>query len=106
MKPINYFALIIVCFFFISGCNSVKETLSGKKKANNDEFLVKKKNPLILPPNFNELPKPVETNDEKVNEDKDLDFSGVLEESKTKKKESKQTNNSLEKSISEILKNN
>ena len=38
--------------------HSVKETLSGQKKQNSDEFLVKKKNPLVLPPNFDDLPEP------------------------------------------------
>jgi hypothetical protein len=32
--------------------------LTGKKKTNSDEFLVKKKNPLSLPPEFEKLPEP------------------------------------------------
>ena len=32
--------------------------MSGKKYENSDEFLVIKKNPLVLPPNFNDLPTP------------------------------------------------
>ena len=28
------------------------------KKQNSDEFLVKKENPLVLPPNFDDLPEP------------------------------------------------
>ena len=39
-------------------CQSVKDALSGKKYESSDEFLVIKKNPLVLPPDFNELPKP------------------------------------------------
>ena len=42
----------------LPSCQSVKEGLSGQKKKSGDEFLVQKKNPLVKPENFNELPKP------------------------------------------------
>ena len=106
MKLIKIFTTIIFCVFFISGCSSEKKTLSGKKKNNTDEFLVKKKNPLVLPPNFNDLPKPETPNIKKNDQDTNLDFSGVLKDSKSKKKENKKTNNNLEKSISKILNSN
>ena len=52
----NYFFLIIL--LFLTSCQSVKDALTGKKYENSDEFLVIKKNPLVLPPNFNDLPTP------------------------------------------------
>ena len=97
--------LIIVLTVFISSCQSIKKTLSGAKQESSDEFLVKKKNPLILPPNFDELPKPQITNTKNKNEDKDINFSNVLKESKTKKV-IKKNDSSLEKSISKILNSN
>ena len=106
MKLNKFLTIIIMCSFFISGCTSVKETLSGKKKQNSDEFLVKKKNPLVLPPNFDDLPQPQEENNDKENENKNIDLSKVLNEKKNKDNDVKRKNNSLEKSISEILKNN
>ena len=57
----NYFFLIIL--FFLSSCQNVKDALSGKKYENSDEFLVIKKNPLVLPPNFNDLPTPKDVAD-------------------------------------------
>ena len=39
-------------------CQSVKDGLSGNKGDNSDEFLVQKKNPLVLPPDFKKLPTP------------------------------------------------
>ena len=51
-----YFFLIVL--LFLSSCQSVKNALSGKKYENSDEFLVIKKNPQVLPPNFNDLPTP------------------------------------------------
>ena len=52
----NY--LLITMLFFLYSCQNVKDALSGKKFENSDEFLVIKKNPLVLPPNFNDLPTP------------------------------------------------
>ena len=40
-------------------CGDVRDALEGKKRSEqNDEFLVKKKNPLQMPPDMNKLPKP------------------------------------------------
>ena len=55
MKKILVFFLIAIVF---SSCQSVKDGLTGTKRNNTDEFLVKKKNPLVQPPKFGELPKP------------------------------------------------
>ena len=52
----NYFFL--AALIFLSSCQNVKDALTGKKYETSDEFLVIKKNPLILPPNFNDLPTP------------------------------------------------
>ena len=49
--------------FTITSCQNVKDALQGKKYENSDEFLVIKKNPLILPPNFNDLPTPKDVSD-------------------------------------------
>ena len=57
----NYFFLIIL--LFLTSCQSVKDALTGKKYEDSDEFLVIKKNPLVLPPNFNDLPTPKDVAD-------------------------------------------
>tara|TARA_B110001450_G_scaffold118461_1_gene111808 strand:+ start:699 stop:863 length:165 start_codon:yes stop_codon:yes gene_type:complete len=44
MKLVKYTSIILLLAFFTSGCSSVKETLTGAKKPNTDEFFVKKKN--------------------------------------------------------------
>ena len=48
--------------FFVTSCagtfDSVKRGLTGTKADAADEFLVKKKDPLILPPDFENLPTP------------------------------------------------
>ena len=56
--------LIISTIFLLTSCagtwDSVKRGLTGQKQNSTDEFLVEKKDPLILPPKFDELPTPGE----------------------------------------------
>ena len=59
----NKFFFLITLLFILSSCEGVKSALSGKKYENSDEFLVIKKNPLVLPPNFNDLPTPKDVTD-------------------------------------------
>ena len=55
---------ILSLIFFITSCSnavdSVKRGLTGAKRNTADEFLIKKKDPLILPPDFENLPTPNE----------------------------------------------
>ena len=45
--------------FFLYSCGSVGEALQGTKRSDQgDEFLVDKKNPLVMPPDFDKLPVP------------------------------------------------
>ena len=103
MKLVKYTSIILLLAFFTSGCSSVKETLTGAKKPNTDEFFVKKKTPLVLPPNFDELPKPQSEIKKNNIKDKGIDFSSVLNKSNNEKKIIVKKNNSLEKSISDII---
>jgi len=58
-KKITY---IIILTFFVTSCadtgSSIKRGLTGAKKTSGDEFLIKKKDPLILPPDYENLPIP------------------------------------------------
>ena len=48
-------------------CNtldSVKKGLTGEKENSTDEFFIKKKDPLIIPPDFEDLPMPDELSTE------------------------------------------
>lgn len=102
MKFEKNFFLIVIFVTFISGCSSIKDTLTGVKKQNTDEFLVKKKDPLVLPPNFNDLPKPQAEKNSENNDKESIDFSNILSESENKKEIIK-NEGSLERSISNIL---
>ena len=61
MKQFKLFILFNI-ILFLTSCGSVKEGFSNQKKNNSDEFLVEKKSPLIMPPDYNELPVPKEEN--------------------------------------------
>ena len=58
--------IYILLFVFLTSCadtfDSVKRGLTGAKKSSADEFLVQKKDPLILPPDYENLPSPGERN--------------------------------------------
>ena len=52
---------LIFLAFLVQSCktwDSVKRGLTGGKDKSADEFLVKKKDPLVLPPQFESLPSP------------------------------------------------
>ena len=59
----NKFFFLILLLFTITSCQNLKDALQGKKYESSDECLVIKKNPLVLPPNFNELPTPKDVAD-------------------------------------------
>ena len=54
MKKNNIFLILLMMLATIS-CQTLKNAVSGVKQENSDEFLVQKKNPLVLPPDFTDL---------------------------------------------------
>ena len=65
------FKKLLICLFILnllSSCGTIKEGFSTQKKDNTDEFLVKKKNPLKLPPDFEDLPLPNSEIDKNLDE--------------------------------------
>ena len=59
MKKNNIYLILFMMLVTVS-CQSIKNAVSGVKQENSDEFLVQKKNPLVLPPDFTDLPVPFE----------------------------------------------
>ena len=92
---------IFLLFFILTSCaetfDSVKRGLTGSKADSADEFLVKKKDPLILPPDYENLPTP----DESVESDEEnLIFKNTLEtETETNSADSDSVENSILKKI-------
>ena len=53
--------LIIFLYLLLSSCTSMQEAgkvMRNEKVNTTDEFLVKKKEPLVLPPDYNKMPLP------------------------------------------------
>ena len=81
MKKTNYvLILLLILPTFLNACQSIKDGLSGRKSENSDEFLVKKKNALVVPPEFMKLPKPKSenSNDEISKLEEETDIKKIL----------------------------
>ena len=94
-------ALSLTVFMF--SCANIKEGFV-KKKNNSDEFLVEKKSPLIMPPNYGDLPLPKETKKSVSNQN---EIESLINKSERKESKSKKnTSNSLEEDLLEKIKDN
>ena len=101
---------LFILLISLNSCQSVKDALSGKKYESSDEFLVIKKNPLVLPPDFGRLPEPEDTvkmsREESVESEIDDILSSIKpEEISEDKVESLSENSSTENFILEQIKN-
>ena len=76
MKIIKNILLIITFSFLIYSCEGFK---LKKKSTSGEEFLIEKKDPLILPPDFSKLPEPKEQIENQDEEEK-LVLDGVFNE--------------------------
>ena len=100
--------IFLSSLLFLLSCSGAKDALQGKKRSDNsDEFLVEKKNPLTVPPDIDELPVPLDQDDQEQTEDQEnADIKKVLkiDENKDTNVESNNENqNSLEKTILEKI---
>ena len=106
----NKFALLIFfgLLFLLSSCAS--GGLAGGKKNNTDEFLVQKKNPLVLPPDYNDLPLPkdykIKDDQSSANIDNEIKKLMESEEKDNVSNNDSAGDSSLEDSIIKILNDN
>ena len=97
---------LIIITLFLTSCQSAKDAFTLQKRNNTDEFLVEKKNPLVLPPEYGKLPLP---SGEKVmnNENQDEEIESIInnESSSSSTKVEKNTKPTLvEQSILDKIK--
>ena len=82
MKKNNYPIFLLIFLFLLPGCQDVKKGFSGKNIDEGEEFLVIKKNPLVVPPDFEKMPVPKneidKTNSIKVENDQVSEFEKLL----------------------------
>ena len=102
--------IIIMIFFLITACASswedVKKGLGGEKRTSTDEFLVRKKEPLVMPPKWKNLPEPggVMKSDEELREVTDIEELMKLGKNKESSTDHEQGNGNLEESILKKIK--
>ena len=81
MKIINKTLLIIITILLLNSCSGFK---LKKKSSSGEEFLIEKKDPLILPPDYSELPKPNEQNDLSIEGDDQIKLETIFNDDSSK----------------------
>jgi hypothetical protein len=75
MKINKLYIIVLTFLFIVSACAKFSEGMTGSKRSkSSDEFFVHKKKPLVLPPDFNDMPmpKPTQKNQTQDNDIEDL----------------------------------
>ena|SRR6056300_1132431 len=100
MKNKNYIICLLL-IIFLSGCENLKKGL-GITKDNPNEFLIEKRDPLVLPPDYKILP----PDSNIVNKEKqENSLKSILDKSLTKQQKQPNSNNESSSSLeNEILK--
>ena len=103
----NKLFLFFLVFIFLNACQAAKDGLTQQKRSNADEFLVEKKNPLVLPPSFGDLPIPDGNKINQQNNDETSDIKNLLSKDGTKKSQSSKITgtSNIETSVLEKIKN-
>ena len=96
--------IFLLILILVAGCNTFKDVgkvMRNEKTTTTDEFLVKKKEPLVLPPNYNEIPEPDSLKKQEIGEDEKI--KKILKSS-TSTKKNKKGITSVEKKIIDKIK--
>ncbi len=99
MKKFKFLIFVL----FLNACTSVEDAakvLRNEKIQNTDEFLVEKRKPLVLPPDFSEIPEPgsITSNNNKKKETNIKEILNV-DEDKTQSSKSSSVEDSILKNI-------
>ena len=106
MKKNNIYLILFIMFVTVS-CQTLKNAVSGVKQENSDEFLVEKKNPLVLPPDFTDLPEPFEESSKVTEVQIEDDIEKLLGvENNTKNTNDTSDSNSIESFVLKKIKEN
>ena len=97
MKNLRIFIFLNIAILILTSCSTIKKGFQNPKKYSSDEFLVEKKSPLVMPPDFDELPIPKEN----INniETKNNNIQELITENSSDKSENIIENKDLEASI-------
>ena len=107
MKKIFKLTTIIISILALNSCGTIRDGFSSQKKDSIDEFLVEKKSPLVMPPDFNELPLPLQ-NDPAPKNKEEQGIKSLITDNKdvNENNQNSNQNTNFESSILEKIKNN
>ena len=102
MKKIKtiFFLIFLVSFFY--SCTTMKKGFESQRKKSTDEFLVEKKQPLVMPPDFEKLPIP-EENQTNINQEKIDRIEELIVNDNSTNTNTKRSTNSSKKTENFIL---
>ena len=101
MKIINKTLVIFFTILLLNSCSGFK---LKKKSSSGEEFLIEKKDPLILPPDFSELPEPNEQKSLPGEEDDRIKLETIFNgDSSNVDSNNKKTESGIEKRILEKI---
>ena len=101
--------ILLHLILFVSSCGTVQEAFTNQKKNSSDEFLVEKKSPLVMPPDYGELPTPNENSNNSQQNSETNTIENLLSNGETTVLENDDDpvlNQNLEKSIIDKIKKN
>ena len=103
MKKFKLLFILGIALIILSGCNTVKKGFKNPKKDSSDEFLVEKKSPLVMPPEFNELPIPNQNED--TNKKQKNNIKSLIKKDNNENTDQESSDSDLEGSILSKIKN-
>ena len=103
MKNISLIILFCLTSALYS-CGTIKEGFTNQKKKSSDEFLVEKKSPLIMPPEYDDLPIPKQNGEEILEEDSKI--KDLVSYNETKINNTEDSNKNFEEMLLKKIKKN
>ena len=107
MKKHKFYIIFLSLVIILSSCQKFSEGMTGSKRSKtSDEFLVHKKKPLVMPPDFDDMPSPRQNKQELSASSESIE--DLLNIKKKENDESFESGNdsSLEQSILKKIKTN
>ena len=98
----NKIFVILSLILLLTSCGTAKKAFSNQKKNSSDEFLIEKKAPLVMPPDYGDLPIP--ENSEMVEKQNTNEIEKLIKNNE--QENSSNSNSSLEENLLDKIKKN
>tara|TARA_Y100000591_G_scaffold116115_1_gene99263 strand:+ start:62 stop:373 length:312 start_codon:yes stop_codon:yes gene_type:complete len=102
MKNIKTISFICIISLFLFSCSTLKDGFQSQRKNSTDEFLVEKKRPLVMPPDFDKLPQPSQK--ESISQEENGQVEEIIKKNKTNQNNEINSNKNTENFILEKIK--